>query len=79
MSVSGCLLISFQLFLIGKNRHLSLGKGWLFSVGNGRAIRPIDKGRKYPSKSKYNDYGLSDHLSGPVSLYLYYNDHVNFK
>ena len=42
------------------------------------AICPLDKGRKYSAKSKYNDYGLSDHLSGPVNLYIILH-HVNFK
>ena len=33
------------LFLIGKIRH-GMGTRWLFSIGNGAAIRPLEKGRK---------------------------------
>ena len=38
----------FLLFLIGENRH-GIGKRWLFLIGNGAEIRPLEKGRKSPN------------------------------
>ena len=35
-------------FLIGENRHCIGEKRWLFLIGNGAEIRPLEKGRKSP-------------------------------
>ena len=32
---------------------MKLGKRWLFLVGNGVEIRPLEKGRKYPGIGGY--------------------------
>ena len=49
MNVSNCLLIFFKLIFIGKI-DIELGNGWLFSIGNGVAIQPLENGRKSPAK-----------------------------
>ena len=38
----------FILFLIGKIRHGIVEKKWLFLIGNGDEIRPLEMGRKGP-------------------------------
>ena len=38
--------------LLGKT-DMVLGKRWLFSIGNGAEIRPLEKGRKCPDLSRY--------------------------
>ena len=40
----------FLLFLIWKNRHGIGIKKWLFLIGNGAKIRPLEKGRKCPEQ-----------------------------
>ena len=40
-----------------------LGKGWLFSIGNGAEIRPIEKGRKSPVCSSLNRGIVLCHLA----------------
>ena len=37
------------LFLMRKT-EMVLGKRWLFSIGNGAEIRPLEKGRKSPGR-----------------------------
>ena len=37
----------FYFSQLGKN-HMVLGKKWLFSIGNGAEIQPLEKGRKCP-------------------------------
>ena len=49
MNVSNCLLIFFKLIFIGKI-DMELGNGWLFSIGDGAVIRPLEKVRKSPAK-----------------------------
>ena len=41
-------LIFFLLFLIGKSAMVLEEKGWLFLIGNGAEIRPLEMGRKSP-------------------------------
>ena len=36
-----------------------LGKRWLFLIGNGAEIRPLEMGRKGPGYSKMSYSGLS--------------------
>ena len=42
----------FLLFLIGKIRHGIGEKRWLFFIGNGAEIRPLEMGRKGPDNDR---------------------------
>ena len=45
----------FLLFLFGKKQTWQWEKRWLFSIGNGAEIRPLENGRKSPAKTiKYD-------------------------
>ena len=41
--------VFFFVLFIGKNRHSIGEKRWIFLIGNGAEIQPLEKGRKSPA------------------------------
>ena len=47
-----------------------LGKRWLFSIGNGAEIQPLEKGRKCPDITRTCTFTCSIHIGPGMKLYV---------